>query len=99
MEQHWDADFVRRTRASEAQSFETMVKTFMIWRGQIRHPDPERAVRFAFIIVALALRELILFERTRVFEDVLALDDDLLREELTRMFIHYLGVQTSEVIS
>ena len=26
------ADFVRKTRASEAQSFEMMVKTFMIWR-------------------------------------------------------------------
>ena len=96
-EQHWEADFVRKTRASEVRSFDTMVKTFMIWRDQIKHPDPDRAVRFAFIMVGLALRELILFERTRNFEDLLPLDDDTLRQELPRMFLRYLGVESDEV--
>jgi len=96
-EQHWDADFVRKTRVSEVQSFETMVKTFMIWRDQIKHPDPERAIRFAFIIVGLGLRELILFERTRIFEDILPLNDDILSEELPRMFLSYLGAEPSAI--
>ena len=95
-EQHWHTDFVREARSSEAQSFETMVKTFMIWSDQIKHSDPERAIRFAFMMVELALRELILFGRTRAFEDVLALDDDILREELSRMFLSYLGVESSD---
>jgi hypothetical protein len=69
---------VRKARASEAESFQTMVNGFMIWPDQIEHPDPQRAIRFAFIMVALALRELILFNRTRVFETVLPLDDDTL---------------------
>lgn len=96
-EQHWEAAFVRRTRTSEAQSFEAMVQTFLIWRDQIQHPDPERAVRFAFIMVALVLRELILFERARIFADILPLDDDILRQELPRMFLRYLGVESSDV--
>ena len=96
-EQHWDAAFVRRTRASEVRSFETMVKTFMIWRDQIKHPDPESAVRFGFIMVALTLRELILFERSRIFADIQPLDDALLRKELPRLFLSYLGVESSDV--
>ncbi len=92
-EQHWETDFVRKTRVSEAQSFQKMVDTFMIWRDQIKHPKPERAVRFGFVMIALILRELILFNRTRIFEDVLLLDDDILKEELPRMFLRYLGVE------
>lgn len=91
-EEHWEVDFVRKARASEAQSFQMMVNTFMMWRDQIKHPEPERAIRFAFIMVALALRELVLFGRTRIFEDILPLDDNTLQEELTRMFLRYLGV-------
>ncbi|HXW54232.1 MAG TPA: helix-turn-helix domain-containing protein [Candidatus Cybelea sp.] len=95
-EQHWDATFVRKTRASEAQSFETMVKTLMIWREQIKHPDPERAIRFGFIMVAVVLRELILFNRMRTFQEILPLDDEILKEELPRMFLSYLGVEPSK---
>ena len=72
------------------------MNAFMIWRDQIKHPDPERAVRFGFIVIALVLRELILFNRTRIFEDILALDDDILRQEVPRMFLRYLGVESSE---
>jgi len=95
-EQHWDTEFVRKTRASEAKSFETMVGTFMIWREQIKHPEPERAVRFAFVMIALVLRELILFRRTRLFADLIPLDDDILTEELPRLFLRYLGVESNE---
>jgi AcrR family transcriptional regulator len=96
-EQHWENAFVRTTRASEAQSFQTMVDTFMIWRDQIKHPDPPRAVRFGFVMIALVLRELILFNRARIFEDVLSLDDDLLKTELPRMFLSYLGVESDQL--
>ena len=43
-------------------------------------------------MVALALRELILFERTRTFAEITPLDDEVLRQELPRMFLRYLGV-------
>jgi AcrR family transcriptional regulator len=91
-EQHWNADFVRNARNSETRSFQQMVRTFMIWRDQIKHPQPALAIRFAFIIVALALRELILFNRAHLFEAILPVDDELLVREITRMFLQYLGV-------
>ncbi len=96
-EQNWKTDFVRKTRTAEAQSFQTMVNTFMIWRDQIKHPDPERAVRFGFAMIALVLRELVLFNRMHIFEDIIPLDDDILKEELPRMFLRYLGVESDEV--
>jgi len=79
-EQHWEISFVRKARASEARSFQRMVDTFLVWRDQIQHPHPERAIRFAFLMVAIALRELILFERAHIFAAVLPVDDASLRK-------------------
>ena len=95
-EQHWEVGFVRKARASEARSFQRMVDTFLIWRDQIRHPDPERAIRFAFLMVAIALRELILFERSHIFAAVFPVNDDSLKQELPRLFLSYLGVEEVE---
>ena len=96
-ERHWEVAFIRKARAAEAQSFERMVDTFLIWRDQIKHPDPEYAVRFAFLMVGFALRELILFDRTHLFAAALPLDDDSLKRELPVVFLRYLGVQDTEV--
>lgn len=68
----------------------------MIWREQIKHPDPERAVRFGFIMVGVVLRELILFNRMRIFQEILPLDDEILSKELPSMFLGYLGVEPSK---
>ena len=95
-EQHWDVGFVRKARAREAKSFQRLVDNFLLWRDQIKHPDPERAIRFAFLMVAVALRELVLFARPHIFEAILRLDDASLKQELTRMFLRYLGVDSSE---
>jgi AcrR family transcriptional regulator len=91
-EQHPRAGFVRKTGASEATSFQRMVDTFLIWRDEIKHPDPEQAVRFGFLVVACVLRDLVIFDRTRVMRPVLAVDDELLKRELPRLFLHCLGI-------
>lgn len=91
-EQHADAAFVRRKEKLEIESFSRMATLFLLWRGEIRHPNPEYAVRFAMVMVAMALRELILFEQVHLFEKLLRLDDDRLQEELPRAFLRYLGV-------
>lgn len=96
-EQHWDVGFVRKARASEARSFQRMVDTFLLWRDQIKHPDPERAIRFAFLMVAVALRELILFDRAHIFAAIFPIDEASLRQELTRLFLRYLGVENPEL--
>jgi len=69
---------------------------FLLWRRDIRHPDPEYAVSYAMVMVAVSLRELILFNHARLFRDVVALDDDRRREELPRGFLRYLGVKEKE---
>lgn len=51
-----------------------MVQTSMMWRDQMKHPDPERAIRFVFVVIAVVLWELVLFTRMRVFEDILRID-------------------------
>ncbi len=84
---------VCRQRDLEIQNFKKLVKTFLIWRDEIRHPDPEYAVSYGILTVALALRELILFDQARVFEHVLRVGDDHLKEKLPRMFLRYLGIE------
>jgi AcrR family transcriptional regulator len=95
-EGHWGLHFIRKARAAETKSFQRMVDTFLIWREQIKHPDPEYAIRFAFLMVSFALRELILFHRTHIFAAVLPLDDDSLKRELPLVFLRYLGVTATE---
>lgn len=90
-ERHWDLGFIRQSRRSEARSFEVMVQAFLTWRSEIRHPDPDYAVRFAITMVACILRELVIFNRTSVFADVVQLDDERLKGELPRMFLRYLA--------
>jgi AcrR family transcriptional regulator len=91
-EQHPRADLVRKTGASEAKSFQRMVDTFLIWSDEIKHPDPDRAVRFGFLVVACVLRDLIIFDRMRLMRPVLAVDDELLKRELPRLFLRCLGI-------
>lgn len=91
-ERHPAADFIRKTGASEAQSFQEMVDLFLMWRDEINGPDPERAIRFGFLVVACVLRDLVLFDRMRLMAPVIPIDDELLARELPRVFLQCLGV-------
>ncbi len=59
-------------------------------RSEIRHPDPDRAVTFGFMMLLGAIRETIIFGE--VWPDVASVADDRLPTELTRMYLAYLGV-------
>lgn len=91
-ERHPNADFVRASGASEAKSFQKMVDTFLMWRDDIDHPDPEQAIRFAFLIVATVLRDLVLFDRMRLMAPVIPVNDEVLERELPKVFLRCLGV-------
>jgi AcrR family transcriptional regulator len=93
-QQHERTPFVRRQRDLEVQNFRKLVGTFLIWRDEIRHPDPAYAVSYGILTVAFALRELILFDQARTFRHALAVGDDDLKTELPRMFLRYLGIET-----
>jgi AcrR family transcriptional regulator len=92
-ERHPRADFVRQSGVSEAKSLQTMVDTFLMWRDEIDDPDPERAIRFAFLIVAAVLRDLVLFDRMRLMARVTPVDDGILKRELPKVFLRCLGVR------
>jgi AcrR family transcriptional regulator len=93
-QQHARTAFVRRQRELEIQGFRKLVDTFLMWRDEIRHPDPEYAVNFGLLMVVFALRELILFDQAPLFSKVAPVSDVHLREELPRMFLRYLGIET-----
>jgi AcrR family transcriptional regulator len=95
-ERHPKADFVRKSGDSEAKSFQRMVQTFLIWRDEIPHSNPEHAIRFGFLIVACVLKDLILFDRMRAMSGVVRVDDEVLMEELPRVFLRWLGVDADE---
>lgn len=61
---------------------------------EIDHTNPEHAVSYAMVMVAFALRELILFNQAPMFEKLVPVSDDHLRKELPRAFLRYLGVET-----
>jgi AcrR family transcriptional regulator len=94
-QQHERTPFVRRQRDLEVQNFKKLVKTFLIWKEEIRHPDPEYAVSYSILTVAFALRELILFDQAHAFENAIPVGDNHLRTELPRMFLRYLGIESA----
>ncbi len=91
-QQHPGSAFVRRKFGLEVRGFRQAVGMFLLWRDEIRHPDPEQGVAFAMVMTALALRELIIFNNAGMFSEVVPVDDESLKRELHRMFLRYLGV-------
>jgi AcrR family transcriptional regulator len=92
-ETHRAAPFVRRKELMELDGFRKLRDLFLLWRADIRHPKPAEAVSYAMAMVAVVLRDLIIFDHAGLFQEVAPLDDDQLREELPRMFLRYLGVK------
>jgi AcrR family transcriptional regulator len=62
-------------------------------RDQLSHPDPDRATRFAMMLVFSTLETMILFGEMR--SSLLTLSDDDLAGELTRSTLAYLGATPS----
>jgi AcrR family transcriptional regulator len=91
-QRHATSAAVRRKEALELQSAKRLTEILLLWRNDIRHPNPEYAVNYAMVTVAFTLRELILFDQISLFEKVVPLGDEHLREELPRMVLRYLGV-------
>lgn len=89
-------DFIRKSGESGGKSFQRMVDTFLLWRDHINHPDPELAIRMAFLVVASTLRDLVIFDRMRLMVSVIPVDDDLLKRELPRVFLGCLGIRSPD---
>jgi len=89
--------FWEKASALEASHFQHAVDLFLLYRKELRHPQPRMAVSLALRMVVGTLYELIVVVwpvQLKATRDLLPRDDDALAEELTRAFLRYLGVGT-----
>jgi|ERR1700722_3660790 AcrR family transcriptional regulator len=92
--QHEDAAFVRKSEELEWKTLQEVADLLLTRRNEIRHPDPESAVRFALLMVGVAAHGVLVLPRSpgdlsRFLPDTAA----QLERELPRMFLRYLGVK------
>lgn len=90
--QHSDRSFIQRQLDLEGRSFEKMAEALLLFRDEIRHPEPEVAVRWAMLMTGLALMELVIFGHEKLTRRLLPMTDERLRGELLQVFLGYLGV-------
>jgi AcrR family transcriptional regulator len=88
---HPTAPFIRRQVALEARNFDKMAAVLLLFRDQIRHPDPEFAVRWAMLAAGSILRDRLLFDPQKLIEGLVPATDERLRGELARTILRYLG--------
>jgi AcrR family transcriptional regulator len=86
---HPDSTFRRSVRKESRLRLGTAASVLLVHREQIAHPNPEAAVELALVAVVAVLNAILLEDEP--------LGDfrtpDHLDEELTRMFLRYLGIE------
>ena len=87
---HTHPEFQARQQRLSHHVIARLCALLLARRGELAHPDPERATRFALMLVFSALESLILFGEMR--SSLLSLTDDDLATELARSTLAYLGV-------
>jgi AcrR family transcriptional regulator len=83
---HPDAEFRRHAEALRADVFAGLGRLLLLRRGDVSHPDPERAIQFLFVTLGLTLKGYLL-HRDRLLKPI---SWDELSEELQRFAIGYL---------
>lgn len=84
-----DQQFLASARAILAGNLELVVVCMLAHSEQIRHAQPERALRFA-LLHAITSIEAVTLEPTSLWHSVLAEPDEALARELARSFVAYL---------
>jgi AcrR family transcriptional regulator len=92
--QHPDAAFVRRCDEMEWKTFQDIADLLLTRRGEIRHPNPESAVRFAILMTGVAAQGILVLppdpkDLSRLLPDI----DTHIERELPRMFLRFLGIE------
>jgi AcrR family transcriptional regulator len=88
---HADAEFRRRAAELNGAALSGMVAIAASKRDEMRHPDPDGALRFALLTVGLVLRGLVLADQAP--RGIVLAENVSLEDELTRMVLGYLGVE------
>lgn len=92
-ETHADPEFRARAAEANTEALAHFARIITERSGQLRHPNPQAAARFALVTLGLVIRGVVLADHA---PPGLALADDFrLEDELTRMVLGYLGVETA----
>jgi AcrR family transcriptional regulator len=91
LDQSADKGFQKRAAALMADSYLLLVELLLVYRSEIRHPEPEKALRFAMMQAGTAY-EAITLAGESAWERVLAMEDDELLSEMIRNVASYLMV-------
>jgi len=86
--------FYKKAMKMEARGFEHAVELFMAHRKDIKHPEPRTAISLAFMMVSSMLFDWVVMPLdVSAWKSFLPKDDQVLKRELTRAFLSYLGVE------
>lgn len=95
-ETHSDPEFRARAAETNTEALAQFIRIITSRAGEVRHPNPEAAARFALVTLGLVLRGVVLADHA---PPGLSLADDFrLEDELTRMVLGYLGVETANPV-
>lgn len=89
MEAEENADFVTAADAIEEANLEQIVEAMLVHRADIRHPDPEQAVRIATLTASTAIRA-ITSRPDAIWRVVQPNPAHALADELARAYVAYL---------
>lgn len=91
LDQSADKAFQKQAANLIADSYRMLVDLLMVYRHEIRHPAPEKALRFAVMQAGTAF-EAITLAGESVWERVLDMDEDAVVQEMLRSVAAYLMV-------
>ncbi len=89
LDQSADKAFQKRAATLIADSYTLLVELLLAYRSEIRHPEPEKALRFAVMQAGTAF-ETITLAGESVWERVLTMEDDAMLTEMLRSVGTYL---------
>lgn len=92
--QHQDAAFFRKGQEMQIRTFHQIGDLLLTRKDEIRHPDPEFAVRFGMIMVSYVIQSVFLLptDPKKLSKLVPGVEENM-EEEVPKMFLRYLGVE------
>lgn len=88
-----NTEFWKKASILELRTFRRVVDLFLAHRAEINHPQPKMAVSLALMTVISTLFELVVLPHDpALYKGLWPQDDRILKKEMVRSFLNYLGV-------
>lgn len=91
--QHPDASFVRKSEELEWKTFKLVSEILLTRRDEIRHPDPDSAIRCAMLMIGVVAQGVMVLPKdSKHFSRLLPDVENQIQREMPRMVLQYLGI-------